>query len=78
MVNRYIMTTLAGPNEKKPVDHVRPSRTVILATALKSCRELRPFADRLLALMCLIWIRTTMNTEMLHSRIRRINATTVT
>lgn len=77
MVNRYIRTTLPGPNEKKPIAHVRPNRTVRLAIALKFCRELRLFADGLLALICLIWIRTTMNTEMLHSKIRRIKSTTV-
>lgn len=78
MVNRYIRTTLPGPNEKKPIAHVKPNRTVRLATALKSWRELLLFADCLLALIRLIWIRTTMNTEMLHNRMRRKNATTVT
>lgn len=78
MVNMYIRTILPGPNERKPIAHVRPNRTVRLATALRSCSELWPFADGLLALICLIWIRTTMNTVMLHNRIRRTNATTVT
>lgn len=78
MVNRYIRTTLACPKEKKPIDHVRPNRTVRLATALRSFRVLRLFVDALLALICLIWIRTMTNTKMLHSRIRRTKATTVT
>lgn len=78
MVNRYIRTNLPGPKEKKPIDHVRPNRTVRLATALRSCRVLQLFADALLALICLIWIRTMTNTKMLHSRIRRMKATTVT
>lgn len=78
MVKIYIRTNLAGPNEKKAIAHVRPNRTVRPATALRSCRELRLLADGLLALICLIWIRTTMNTQMLASRIRPINATTVT
>lgn len=78
MENRYSRASLAGPKEKKASAHVRPNRTVRLATALRSCRELRLFAERLLTLICLIWTRTTMNTEMLHSRIRRTNATTVT
>lgn len=78
MVNRYIRTTLPGPNEKKPIAHARPKRTVRLATALRSCRELQLFADGLLALICLIWIRTKMNTEKLHNKTRTINATTVT
>lgn len=77
MVNRYNRTTLPGPKENNPTDHVRPNRTVRLATALKSCRELLLFADGLLAFICLIWIRTTMNTQVLNTRIRRINATTV-
>lgn len=78
MVNRYNRTTLAGPKENNPTDHVRPNRTVRLATALKSFRGLLLLADGLLALICLIWIRTTMNTQMLNNRVRRINATTVT
>lgn len=78
MENRYIRTTLPGPNEKKPIDHVRPNRTVRLATALRSFRDPWLFADGLLTRICLIWIRTTMNTEMLHNRISRTNATTVT
>lgn len=78
MENRYITNTLPGPKEKNPIDHVRPNSTVRLTTALKSCNELRPLVGCLLALICLIWIRTTMNTKVLHNRIRRIKATTVT
>lgn len=75
--NRYIVTTRPGPNEKKPIDQVRPNRTVRPMTALRSCKELRFFADSLLALIFLIWIRTTMNTVKLPNKIRRTNATTV-
>nr|XP_057909121.1 rho guanine nucleotide exchange factor 6 isoform X3 [Doryrhamphus excisus] len=49
MVNRYIMTTLPGPKEKKPISQVRPSSTVRLATALKSLRAPRLLADAFLA-----------------------------
>lgn len=78
MVNRYIRTTLPGPKEKKPMAQVRPNRTVRLATALRSCRVRRLFVDALLALICLIWIRTMTNTRMLHSRIKRMKPATVT
>lgn len=36
MVNRYIRTTLPGPKVKNPIDHVKPKRTEMLATALRS------------------------------------------
>lgn len=78
MMYMYIITTLAGPIEKNPTIQVRPNSTVRLAAALRSFRELRPFAEILLAFICFIWIRTTVNTKMLHSRIRRMYATTVT
>ncbi|TNN72751.1 hypothetical protein EYF80_017035 [Liparis tanakae] len=40
-------TTLPAPKEKKPIDHVRPNRTVRPATALKSCKETRCSHDSL-------------------------------